>query len=79
MPTAMKKAAGYCICCAANWAMMLFWKGIRNYYAKYKGSNANTDDLRKVMEQASGQDLKLFFKQWLYTAGHPHLNISLAI
>jgi len=53
----------------------LFWKGIRNYYAKYNGSNANTDDLRKVMENASGQNLKLFFKQWLYTPGHPQLNI----
>jgi aminopeptidase N len=28
------------------------------------------------MEQASGQDLKTFFKQWLYTPGHPKLNIT---
>ncbi|WPU94282.1 M1 family metallopeptidase [Mucilaginibacter sabulilitoris] len=54
----------------------LFWKGIRNYYAKYKGSNANTDDLRRVMEQTSGQDLKQFFNQWLRTAGHPDLNVA---
>jgi len=53
-----------------------FWKGIRAYYAKYKDGNANTDDLCKEMERASGQDLKQFFKQWLYTAGHPQLNIS---
>jgi aminopeptidase N len=54
----------------------LFWKGIRNYYAQYKDKNANTDDLRLVMEQASGVDLKQFFKQWLYTAGHPVLQIE---
>jgi aminopeptidase N len=54
----------------------LFWKGIRNYYAKYDGGNANTDNLRQVMENASGQDLKQFFKQWLYTPGHPQLNIT---
>jgi aminopeptidase N len=53
-----------------------FWKGIRNYYAKCDGGNANTDDLRLMLEQASGQDLKLFFKQWLYTAGHPQLDIT---
>lgn len=53
-----------------------FWKGTRAYYAKYDGGNANTDDFRKVMEQASGQDLRQFFKQWLYTAGHPKLAIS---
>jgi aminopeptidase N len=50
-----------------------YWKGIRNYYSKYDGGNANTDDLRAVMERASGQDLKQFFKQWLYTPGTPHL------
>ncbi|HEY8784819.1 MAG TPA: M1 family metallopeptidase [Mucilaginibacter sp.] len=53
-----------------------FWKGIRYYYAKYDGCDANTDDLREVMEQASGQDLKQFFTQWLYTPGHPQLDIN---
>lgn len=54
----------------------LYWKGIRAYYAKYRNANANTEDFKKIMELASGQDLDLFFKQWLYTAGHPHLVIS---
>jgi len=54
----------------------VFWKGIRQYYAKYNGGNANTDDFRKVMEQASGKDLAVFFKQWLKTAGHPVLKVS---
>lgn len=53
-----------------------FWKGIRNYYAQYKNSNANTEDLRRIMEQASGQNLQQFFKQWLYTSGHPKLAID---
>jgi len=53
-----------------------FWKGIRAYYAQYGGSNANTDDLQKVMETASGQSLDVFFKQWLHTAGHPQLGIT---
>jgi aminopeptidase N len=54
----------------------VFWKGIRNYYSRYQGGNANTDDLRQVMEQASGKDLKQFFTQWLRTAGHPNLAVS---
>lgn len=54
----------------------VFWKGIRAYYAKYSGKNASTDDLRKSMEGVSGRDLKQFFKQWLYTAGHPMLDIT---
>jgi aminopeptidase N len=54
----------------------LFWKGIRNYYAKYKDLNANTADFEQVMEQSSGKDLHTFFKQWLYTPGHPDLRIT---
>ena len=53
-----------------------YWKGIRAYYKKYDGKNANTENLRAKLEAASGQNLKQFFKQWIYTAGAPHLNIT---
>ncbi len=42
-----------------------FWAGIREYYARYRDSNASTDDLRRVMEEQSGQELSWFFDQWL--------------
>jgi len=48
-----------------------FWAGIREYYRTYRNSSATTADLARVMEQASGQDLAWFFKQWLYRAGSP--------
>lgn len=54
----------------------VFWKGIRAYFAKYNGSNANTTDLRRVMQQVSGKNLEQFFHQWLNTAGHPDLDIN---
>ena len=54
----------------------IFWKGIQTYYATFAGKNAATNDLRKVMEDVSGVDLKDFFQQWLYTAGHPVLAIN---
>jgi len=54
----------------------VFWKGIRTYYAKYAGSNASTNDLRKVFEDISRQNLQAFFKQWLHTAGQPKLNVE---
>ena len=50
-----------------------YWKGIRSYYTKYNGGNANTDNLRAELEKASGQNLEQFFKQWVYTGGAPHL------
>ncbi|SEP26342.1 Peptidase family M1 [Mucilaginibacter sp. OK283] len=55
---------------------VIFWKGVSNYYTMYNGRNANTADLCAVMEKASSQNLKLFFKQWLRTAGHPDLKIT---
>ena len=42
-----------------------FWKGIREYYCRHRDASATGDDLRRVMEEASGQDLGWFFQQWL--------------
>ena len=52
-----------------------FRKGIRAYYAKYLNANATTDDFIREMEMASGQDLKVFFAQWLNRPENPKLNI----
>ena len=52
-----------------------WWKGIRAYVAKHKFQVVETDDFRKAMEEASGKDLKWFFDQWLYKAGHPELKV----
>jgi aminopeptidase N len=42
-----------------------FWAGIREYYRRYRDGSATTDDLRRVMEETSRQDLSWFFQQWL--------------
>ena len=54
----------------------LFYKGIRSYYDTYRFSNATSDDFIKIMELTSGQDLSLFFDQWLRKSGHPKLSIK---
>ena len=51
-----------------------FHKGIQSYYAQFYNANATTDDFRLAMEKASGLDLKLFFKQWLYQPTNPKIN-----
>ena len=48
-----------------------FWAGIREYYRRYRDSNASTEDFRQVMEEASGVKLDWFFSQWLRRAGSP--------
>ncbi len=50
-----------------------FWAGIRAYYAAHLNGIATTDDFRRAMEQAAGENLEAFFRQWLYEGGNPHL------
>ena len=54
----------------------VFWKCIRSYYAEYAGRNATTSDFKKIVEKVSGKDLGKYFKQWLFTAGHPVLRMQ---
>jgi aminopeptidase N len=52
-------------------------KSLKNYLKVYGGKTAETDDLRKILEEVSGKDLGLFFDQWVYgSAGHPKLDIE---
>ncbi len=51
-----------------------FWRGIRDYYRRHMNGTASTDDFRQVMEQASGQNLTWFFRQWLNRSGVPALS-----
>jgi aminopeptidase N len=48
-----------------------FWTGIREYYRRYRDSNATTANFEQVMEETSGQDLHWFFQQWIYRPGSP--------
>ena len=52
----------------------VFRSGIRDYYRLYMNANATTDDFLRAMEQASGQNLRWFFTQWLNRSGVPKLD-----
>ncbi len=49
----------------------VFWKGIREYYGRYRNGSASTADFQNVMEEVSGLKLGWFFDQWLNRAGSP--------
>ncbi|HEY6045346.1 MAG TPA: M1 family aminopeptidase, partial [Pyrinomonadaceae bacterium] len=53
-----------------------FFRGLRDYYNRHREGNATTDDLRRALEQASGKDLRAFFRRWIYEAGHPIYAVS---
>ncbi|HEY9116554.1 MAG TPA: M1 family aminopeptidase [Roseivirga sp.] len=54
----------------------VFWRSIKQYYDKYKLSNALTTDLKEVFEVESGMDLDQFFNQWVFQAGQPELEAT---
>ncbi len=54
----------------------VFWKGINTYLNRFKFQNVETADLQNVLEEVSGRDLEWFFKQWIYGAGYPKLQIT---
>ena len=53
-----------------------FWKAINTYLNRHKFANVESTDLKKAMEEASGQDLGWFFDQWVYDIGAPRLTVN---
>ena len=53
-----------------------FWRGIRLYYQRQMNGVASTADLRRAMEEVTGQDLRWFFAQWLNRSGVPQVSGS---
>ena len=53
-----------------------FWKAINTYLNRHKFGNVETTDLKKVMEETSGQDLGWFFDQWVYGLGSPKITAT---
>lgn len=53
-----------------------FWKGINIYLTRHRFGNVESSDLKKAMEETSGQDLGWFFAQWVYGGGYPKLEVE---
>ncbi|MFQ5529428.1 MAG: M1 family metallopeptidase [Gemmatimonadota bacterium] len=53
-----------------------FFGAVRAYYAAHENGVADTDDVRRAMEEASDRDLTWFFEQWAYSPGFPKLAVT---
>lgn len=51
-----------------------FFRGVREYYRRFRDSTALSEDFQKVMEAAYGQPLDWYFRQWLSQPGYPELS-----
>lgn len=68
---------GSCVLNMLRWLLGddVWWKAMNVYAHRYAFRNVDTDDVRKVFEEVSGKDLRTFFNQWLYDAGHPSYKV----
>lgn len=51
----------------------VFFKGLQTYVAEHKFQTVETSDLRRSLEQVSGESLERFFWQWCTRPGIPRL------
>jgi aminopeptidase N len=61
----------------------VFFRALAVYVDRMKGlphyppTNAETSDLRKALEDVSGENFEQFFHQWVFRPGVPHLAIGI--
>lgn len=53
-----------------------FRKGLRLFLERFRYRNADVEDLRKALEEASGRDLEWLWRQFFHSAGHPVVKAS---
>ena len=53
-----------------------FWRGIQYYTKENAYKNVETSDLKKAIEETTGQNLDWFFKQWVYEPGYPEFDVK---
>ncbi len=53
-----------------------FLSGMTAYLKEFAGRNADTDDLRKVLEEVSGRSLGQEFDQFFYKPGYPEFEVE---
>ena len=53
-----------------------FWASLNRYLTRHSFANATSDDLRRAVMHATGQNLGWFWDQWIYGAGFPEFTVT---
>jgi aminopeptidase N len=53
-----------------------FWRSIKHYVRENAQRNVETIDFIRAIEHATGRNMRGFFDQWVFRAGHPELEVS---
>ncbi|HEV2665274.1 MAG TPA: M1 family metallopeptidase, partial [Blastocatellia bacterium] len=69
---------GACVLDMLRWELGddAFFRTLAHYLNKHEFGNAETNDFKVAIEEATGQNLHWFFDQWLYGPGHPELEVA---
>jgi len=52
-----------------------WWNSLRHYLQKHRNKSVETTDLIVAIEEATGRNLRSFFDQWIFRAGHPSFDV----
>lgn len=55
-----------------------FWRSIVRYVRDNAGRNVETIDLIRAIEEETGRNVRAFFDQWVFRAGHPELDVRMS-
>ena len=55
----------------------VFFRGVKTYLQRHAHSVVETRDLLRAFEDVSGRALEQFFDQWVYSPGHPQLEVDI--
>ena len=53
-----------------------FTETMQDFYRKFEGRRASTEDFRRVVERHAGTDMGWFFNQWVYSTAIPTYHVS---
>jgi aminopeptidase N len=53
-----------------------FWASLNRYLTRHSFGNATSEDLRRAVLHATGQNLGWFWDQWIYGAGYPEFTVT---
>lgn len=55
-----------------------FWAGVRLYLERHRHGTVHTRHFQRALEDATGRNLDRFFADWVFGAGHPTLEVTVA-
>ena len=69
---------GACVLDMLRWELGddAFFRTLAHYMRKHEFGNAETNDFKVAIEEATGRNLHWFFDQWLYGPGYPELEVA---